>query len=69
MTELKSKAARVLSTSDDPDALSVASYVLRDDIPKPARTKRELQRLLRSIDGKEGQTERCRDIRAMLEVM
>lgn len=76
MTDIRSKAGHVLSTSDDPDARSLAAYVLGDadsarvSAPvQPARTKVELLRLLDAIEGKEGQHERRMAIQAQIDAL
>jgi len=67
---IKSKAARVLSDdTQDADSKSVAAFVLGSDVPTPAKSKSELHRLLRAIEGKEGQHERRLAIQAQLEAL
>jgi hypothetical protein len=76
MTDIRSKAGHVLSTSDDPDARSLAAYVLGDasnervtETVTPTRTATELRQLLRNIEGKEGQHERRLAIQAQLDAL
>lgn len=66
---IRSKAGHVLATSDDDDARSVASYVLAGGEPvydRPERTRDDLERLLRAVEGREGYREREDMIRALL---
>jgi len=69
MSALKSKAGHVLSTSEDPDARSLAAHVLGEDAPKPDRTREELHALLSKIEGQEGQHERAAMVREQIEVL
>lgn len=75
MSDIRSKAGHVLSTSDDPDARSLAAYVLGDAdnerVPQvnTTRTPQELRQLLRNIEGKEGQHERRLAIQAQLDAL
>jgi len=70
MASIKSKAARVLQDdTQDADSKSVAAFVLGSDAPTPARTRQELQRLLRAIDGKEGQHERRMAIQQQMDAL
>lgn len=67
-TPLRSKAAHVLATSQDPDARSVAASVLgRDEPQTPTRSLRELQNLLAKVSGIDGQTERVKMIEGMIQ--
>lgn len=69
-SSIKSTAGRVLASSDDPEAKSLAAYVLQDDPPvQTTRNKNELQGLLRKIEGMEGQSDRYRDVQRQLEAM
>lgn len=66
---IRSKAGKVLATSDDADARSVASYVLSGGEPTQtvtARTADDLRTLLAKIEGVEGQHERADEIRKQL---
>lgn len=70
--EVRSKAGRVLATSEDADARSVASYVLSGGEPTQAPTTRtadDLRALLSKIEGVEGQHERADEIRKQLAGM
>ena len=69
MTTLKSKAGKVLATSDDADARSLAAHVLGEDIPAPVKSFEDLQRILSKIDGQEGQHERAAMVRAEMAVI
>ena len=67
--EVRSKAGRVLATSEDADARSVASYVLSGGEPTQTPTERsheDLRALLAKIEGVEGQHERAAEIRKQL---
>lgn len=67
---VRSKAGRVLATSDDRDAKSVASFVLGGGgLADTERTKEDLERILAKIEGEEGQHERSNAIRAKLEAL
>ncbi len=66
---IRSKAGKVLATSDDADARSVASYVLSGGEPTQTATTRtadDLRALLSKIEGVEGQHERADEIRKQL---
>lgn len=66
---IRSKAGRVLATSEDADARSVASYVLSGGEPTQTATTRtadDLRALLSKIEGVEGQHERADEIRKQL---
>lgn len=70
VSPIKSKAARVLSDdTQDADSKSVAAFVLGSDIPKPKKTRQELQRLRQVIAGREGQHERVQLIDEQLASM
>lgn len=71
MTTAKSLAGYVLATSDDAEAKSLAASVLAEPSGggPTVHSKQDLQRILRNIDGKEGQHERAAAIRARLEGM
>lgn len=67
---IRSKAGHVLATSDDPEARSLAAYVLGDEDPaRTTRSREDLQRILSKIEGVEGQTERAALVRQQLEAM
>lgn len=67
---IKSTAGHVLRTSDDPEAKSLAAYVLQDDAPvQTTKSREDLEALLAKIDGVEGQKERAAAIRATLARM
>lgn len=70
MSKIRSKAGHVLATSDDPEARSLAAYVLGDEDPaRTSKTKPELEALLAKVYGMEGQSERAALIRQQLEAM
>jgi len=70
MSKIRSKAGHVLATSDDPEARSLAAYVLGDENPaRTTQTKEDLERILSRIDGVEGQAERASLIRKQLEAV
>lgn len=70
---IRSVAGHVLATGEATDAESrrLAAAVLGDDslTPPTEQTAEDLRRVLRKIDGREGQTERANAIRRKLDDM
>lgn len=68
---IRSLAAHVLATDEDPEKRRLAAAVLGDDslTPDQPKTKEELERILSKIEGQEGQTERATAIRRELDKM
>lgn len=70
---VRSLAGHVLATGQatEDEAKRLAAAVLGDDslTPPTAKTRKDLERILSRIDGKEGQKERADAIRRQLEAM
>lgn len=69
---IKSLAGHVLATGEatPEESARLAAYALQDDPPPiTTKSKEELQRLLRKLEGVEGQEERRRAIKAQIERM
>lgn len=69
---IKSLAGHVLATGEatTEESARLAAYALGDDPPPiTTKSKEDLQRLLRKLEGVEGQTERRRAIQAQLARM
>ena len=72
MTNIRSTAGHVLATGEatPEEAKSLAAAVLGDNSLTPStKTREDLERILRKIDGQEGQAERVREIKAQMERM
>lgn len=70
--DIKSLAGHVLATGEatDDEAKSLAAYVVGDNSPeRTAQTRKDLERILRKTEGREGYEERAAAIRAQLEQM
>lgn len=71
MTSTKSTAGHVLATGSatPEEAIRLAAYALGDQPNPTVKTKQDLERTLRVIEGREGQTERAAAIRAKIAEM
>jgi hypothetical protein len=67
----RSLAGHVLATrsATTEEAMRLAAYALGDQPSPTVKTKADLERTLRTIDGREGQTERAAAIRAKIAEM
>lgn len=71
MTSTRSTAGHVLATGSatPEEAMRLAAYALGDQPNPTVKTKADLERTLRTIEGREGQTERAAAIRAKIAEM